>query len=74
VSENEEKEVLVPELPEVLGLTVGQVLTLAGVCVILLALLWVVKQVYKLTRALLGLGCLGILVLLAIAFFVLRGW
>jgi hypothetical protein len=65
--------VLVPEVPEVLGLTVGQVFTLAGIGVILLASLYVLKLVCKLTRALLGLGCLGILILLAIAFFVLKG-
>lgn len=57
---------------EFLGLTTGQLLTLAGLGAVLLVILFVLSRVLKLTQTLLKLGCLIILVLLAIAFFALR--
>jgi hypothetical protein len=55
-----------------LGLTTEQLLMLAGLGVVLLVALVVLRAVVKLTRAMLKLGCVGILILLAVAFFVLR--
>ena len=55
-----------------LGLTTDQLLMLAGLGVVLLVALVVLRVVVKLTRAMLKLGCVGILILLAVAFFVLR--
>jgi hypothetical protein len=57
---------------EFLGLTIGQLLTLVGLGLAFLVILFVLSRVLKLTKNLLKLGCLGILVLLAIAFFALR--
>jgi len=57
---------------EFFGLTTSQLLTLAGLGVVLLVALFVLRAVVKLTKAMLRLGCLGVLVLLAVAFFVLR--
>jgi hypothetical protein len=57
---------------EFLGLTTDQLLMLAGLGVVLLVALVVLRAVARLTRAMLKLGCLGILALLAVAFFVLR--
>lgn len=60
-------------MAEFLGLTTDQLLTLISLGVILLAGLLILKAVVKLTRVLLRLGCLGILVILVVLFFVLRG-
>ena len=57
---------------EFLGLTMDQLLMLAGLGVVLLVALVVLRTVVKLTRAMLKLGCVGILILLAVVFFVLR--
>ena len=57
---------------EFLGLTTDQLLMLAGLGVVLLVALVVLRAVVKLTRAMLKLVCVGILILLAVAFFVLR--
>ena len=57
---------------EFLGLTTGQLLTLAGLGAVLLVILFMLSRVLKPTQTLLKLGCLTILVLLAIAFFALR--
>lgn len=56
-----------------LGLTVEQWLTLVGVAVALVVLLLVLRMLFRLTRAFLKLGCLGILILLAVAFALMRG-
>jgi hypothetical protein len=50
-----------------------QLLTLISLGVILLVALLVLKAVAKLTKFFLRLGCLGILVILVVLFFVLRG-
>ena len=57
---------------EFVGLTVDQLLVLAGLAVVLFLLLLVLRTVLKLTKAFLKLGCLGIVFLLVIAFFVLQ--
>lgn len=57
---------------EFLGLTTTQLLILAGLGLVLFVLLLVFRHVLKLTKTLLQLGCLGILILLVIAFFALR--
>ena len=58
---------------EFLGLTTGQLLTLVGLGVVLLVALLVLSVALKLAKAVLKLGCVGILILLVVAFFVLRG-
>jgi hypothetical protein len=60
-------------MTEFLGLTTDQLLTLISLGVILLVALLILKTVVKLTKAFLRLGCLGILVILVVLFFVLRG-
>ena len=57
---------------EILGLSGDQLLILAGVGVVLLAVLLVLTVALKLTKNLLKLGCAGIVILLAIAIVVLR--
>jgi hypothetical protein len=57
---------------EFVGLTASQLLTLAGIGVLLLVALLVLRAALKLAKTFLKLGCLGILVLLIIAFFALR--
>lgn len=59
-------------MAEFIGLTMGQLLMLTGIGVVLLVILFVLVTVLKLTKALLKLGCLGVVVLLIIAYFVLR--
>ena len=51
---------------------VGQLLLLAGLGIVLLVVLFVFNRIFKLTKGLLKLGCLGILVLLLIAFIALQ--
>ena len=60
-------------MPEFLGLTLDQILTLVGLGLVMLVALFVLKAIVKLTQALLRVGCLVILVLLIIAFFAMRG-
>ena len=60
-------------MAEFLGLTSDQILTLAGLGLVMLVALFVLKAVVKLTQALLRVGCLVVLVLLIIAFFAMRG-
>ena len=60
-------------MPEFLGLTTDQLLTLISLGVILLVALLILRAVVKLTKAFLRLGCLGILVILVVLFLVLRG-
>jgi hypothetical protein len=57
----------------VFGLAVEELLILVGVAVALVVLLLVLRTLLKLTRAFLKFGCLGIVVLLAIAFVLMRG-
>jgi len=57
---------------EIPGLTMGRLLALAGLGVVLFVVLFVLRSVFKLTRTVLRLGCLGILILLVVAFFALR--
>jgi hypothetical protein len=57
---------------EIFGLTIDQLLILAGLGVVLLVALLVLKAVLKLAKNCLSMGCLGIFILLVIAFFVLR--
>jgi hypothetical protein len=56
----------------VLGLTVEQFLTLAGIAVALVVLLLVLRTLLKLTRAFVKFGCLGILILLVVSFALMR--
>jgi hypothetical protein len=60
-------------MAEFLGLTTDQVLTLISLGVVLLVGLLILRAAVKLTKVLLRLGCLGILVILVVLFFVLRG-
>ncbi len=55
-----------------LGLTVDQLLILAAVGMVLFVLLVGLRAVLKLTRVVLRFGCLGIVVVLAILFVVMR--
>ena len=56
-----------------LGLTIEQLLILAGVGVALVVLLLVLRAIFRLTRMLFRLGCLGVVVALIIAFALMRG-
>lgn len=58
---------------EFLGLTMGRLMALAAVGVGLIVIWWLLKAALKLTRALLRLGCLVIVVVLVVTFFVMRG-
>ena len=57
---------------ELLGLTTMQLLTVAGIAVLLFVLLLVLKGVLKLTKTLLGLGCVGIIILVIVAVVALQ--
>ena len=57
---------------ELLGLTMGQFLALAGLGAVLFVLLLVLGAVLKMTRNLFKLGCLVIAFLLLIAFVALQ--
>lgn len=56
----------------VLGLTVDQLLILAGVGVALVVLLLTLRALLKLTKAVLRFGCLGIVIVLAIVFVLMQ--
>ncbi|MGD2146688.1 MAG: hypothetical protein PVH41_08345 [Anaerolineae bacterium] len=55
-----------------LGLSLEQLLVLGGVAIALVVLLLVLRTLLKLTRAFLRFGCLGVLILLVIAFVLMR--
>lgn len=55
-----------------LGLTLEQLLILAGVGVALVVLLLVLRALLRVTRQVLRFGCLGIVLVLAIVFVVMR--
>ena len=57
----------------VFGLTPEQLLTLAGLGVVLVIVLLVAKFVFKVTMSFIKLGCLGALVVLLIACVVMLG-
>ena len=54
------------------GLSVEQLLVLGGVAIALVVVLLVLRTLLKLTRAVVRFGCLVILVLLVMAFVVMR--
>jgi hypothetical protein len=56
----------------VLGLTFEQLLILVGVAVALVVLLVVLRALLRLTKAVLRLGCLGIVIVLAVVFAVMQ--
>ena len=56
---------------ELVRLTPDQLVMLIGLGVVLFVILMVLKFAFKLTAKALKLGCLGILILLAVAFFAL---
>lgn len=56
---------------EILGLTADQLLILAGIGLVLFVILILLKFVLKLTVNFIKLGCLGVLVILLIAFIAL---
>jgi len=56
-----------------LGLTLEQLLIMGGVGIALLVLLFVLRAVLRATKVVLRLGCVGILIILGVLFFVLRG-
>jgi hypothetical protein len=58
----------------VLALTLEQLLTLVGAGAALLVLLFVLRALLRLTRTVLRLGCLGIVIVLAIIFAVMHGF
>ena len=55
-----------------LGLTVGQLLTLGGVAVAMVLVLLALRTLLKLTRAFLKFGCLVIIVIVVAAFVLMR--
>lgn len=57
-----------------LGLTPDQLLILAGVGVALVVLLVMLRALLRLTKAVLRFGCLGIVIVLAIVFALMRGF
>lgn len=59
---------------KVLGLTVEQLLILAGVGVALVVLLVVLRTIFRLTRILFRVGCIGVIVALIAAFALMRGF
>lgn len=59
---------------KVLGLAVEQLLILAGVGVALVVLLVVLRTIFRLTRILFRMGCLGVIVVLIVAFALMRGF
>lgn len=56
-----------------LGLTFDQLLILAGVGVALVVLLLLLRALLKLTKSILRFGCLGVVIILAVIFIVMRG-
>lgn len=57
-----------------LGLTLEQFLILAAIGVALAVLLLVLRTVFKLARVIFRLGCLGVIIVLAVAFALMRGF
>jgi len=55
-----------------LGLTLDQLFVLVGVAVALVALLLVLRALLRLTKVVLRLGCLGIVIILAVIFVVMQ--
>ncbi len=60
-------------MEDLLGLAVGQLLILVGVGIVLMVLLFIFKTLLRLTKTILTLGCLGILIVLAVVFVLLQG-
>ena len=56
-----------------LGLTLEQLFIMGGVGIALLVLLFVLRAAMRATKMVLRLGCVGIVVILGVLFFVLRG-
>ena len=56
-----------------LGLTFDQLLILVGVGIALVVLLFLFRVLLRLTKTVLRFGCLGILIVLAVVFVVMRG-
>jgi len=56
----------------VLGLTLDQLLILAGVGVALVVLLLILRALLKLTKVVLRFGCLGIVIVLVIVFVLMQ--
>ena len=56
-----------------LGLTLGQLFIMVGVGIALLILLFVLRALMRATKVILRLGCVGIVIILGVLFFVLRG-
>lgn len=57
---------------EFLGLTGGQLLLLVGLALALVFVLFVLVAALKLTKTLFKLGCLGVIIVLAGVFFLMR--
>jgi hypothetical protein len=58
----------------VFGLTPDQLLILGGIGAGLVVLLFVLRALLRLTKTVLRFGCLGIVVILAVAFAVMQGF
>jgi hypothetical protein len=58
----------------VLGLTVQQLLIIAAVGVALVVLLFVLRTLFRLTKAVLRFGCLGVVIILAIIFVAMQAF
>ena len=56
-----------------LGLTLEQLFIMGGVGVALLVLLFVLRAAMRATKVILRLGCVAIVIILGVLFFVLRG-
>ncbi|MEA3376087.1 MAG: hypothetical protein R6X31_09430 [Anaerolineae bacterium] len=57
-----------------LGPALEQLLILAGVGVGLMVLVVILRAVFRLTKVFLRLGCLGVLIVLGVAFLLMRGF
>jgi hypothetical protein len=57
----------------VFGMTPDMLLILAGLGVLLVVLLFIIKVVFKLTMSFVKIGCLGILIVLLITCVVMLG-
>lgn len=55
-----------------LGLTPDQLMTLVGIGVALVVLLFVFRALLRLTRTIMRFGCLGIVVILAVAYVLMQ--
>lgn len=56
-----------------LGLAVEQLVILAAIGIALVVLLVVLRAIFRLTRLFFRLGCIGVIVVVLVAFLLMRG-